>query len=125
MSPAKADLAPVFDKLKHILRKYQKGKLNGTDEPGKYTVAGPATQQTRGKPMWFGAVITQKHYVSYHLMPVYGCHELLEDLSPALKERMQGKACFNFTSVDEALFTELAALTERGYKRFRELKYIT
>ena len=45
-------------------------------------------------------------------------------MSPALKQRMQGKACFNFTSVDEALFTELAALTERGYKRFKELKYI-
>ena len=124
MNREKADFAVVFDRLKRILRTYQKGKVNGTDEPGKYTLVGPPTQNSRGKPMWFGAVITQKHYVSYHLMPVYGCRELLEEMSPALKKRMQGKACFNFTSVDEALFTELAELTERGYKRFKELQYI-
>ena len=28
---------------------------------------------------------------------------------------MQGKSCFNFTRVDEALFAELADLTRRGY----------
>ena len=27
---------------------------------------------------------------------------------------MQGKSCFNFTKIDEALFTELAALTEKS-----------
>ena len=69
MSSANADLAPVFAKLKRVLRKYQKGKVNGTEEPGKYTLVSPATQKTRGKPIWFGAVITQKNYVSYHLMP--------------------------------------------------------
>ena len=29
-----------------------------------------------------------------------------------------------YTTVDEPLFRELAALTDRGYKRFKELKYI-
>jgi hypothetical protein len=124
MTSDKPDLAPVFEKLKCILQKYQKGALNGTDKPGTYTLAGPPTDKTRGRSPWFGAVITQKRYVSYHLMPVYGCRELLENMSPGLKKRMQGKACFNFTSVDEPLFKELAALTDRGYRRFKELKYI-
>jgi hypothetical protein len=30
----------------------------------------------------------------------------------------------DFTTVDEPLFKELAALTGRGYKRFKELTYI-
>jgi hypothetical protein len=30
---------------------------------------------------------------------------------------MQGKSCFNFTSVDEALFTELETLTRVGHDR--------
>jgi hypothetical protein len=124
MPPRKSDLAPVFEKLTGIMRKHQKGALTGTHEPGRYTLIGPPTAMTRGKPMWFGAVMTQKRYVSYHLMPVYGCRELLADLSPALKKRMQGKACFNFIEVDAALFKELAALTDRGYKRFKQLKYI-
>ena len=34
-------------------------------------------------------------------MPVYGLPELLADISPELRRRMQGKACFNFTRVDE------------------------
>ena len=110
--------------MKRILRKHQRGTLIGTDKPGNYTLIGPATEKTRGRPMWFGAVKTEKRYVSFHLMPVYGCHELLEGMSPELKKRMQGKACFNFTEVDDALFAELAALTERGYERFKELKYI-
>jgi hypothetical protein len=37
---------------------------------------------------------------------------------------MQGKSCFNFTSVDEKLFNELAELTERGYERFKQEKLI-
>ena len=124
MKSGNSDFTAVHESLKRILRQYEKGKLKGTDTPGKYTLSGPPTEKTRGRSMWFGAVMTQKHYVSYHLMPVYVCRELLEGLSPALKKRMQGKACFNFTTLDEPLFKELAALTDRGYKRFRELKYI-
>jgi hypothetical protein len=64
-----------------------------------------------------------KTYVSYYLMPVYGLPELLEGISPALRRRMQGKACFNFTKVDEALLTELDALTATGIARFRNFTW--
>jgi hypothetical protein len=123
MKSGSSDLAAVHEKLKGIMRKYEKGRLRGTDAPGKYTLAGPSPMR-KGQELWFGAVTTQKNYVSYHLMPVYGCRELVDSLSPALKKRMQGEACFNFTAADEALFKELAALTDRGYKRFKELKYV-
>jgi len=36
------------------------------------------------------------------------CPRILQRLSPALHERMHGKACFNFTQVDEALSAGLA-----------------
>ena len=39
---------------------------------------------------------------------------------PGLMKRMQGKSCFNFTSVDEAAFAELAQLTRRGFDRFHQ-----
>jgi hypothetical protein len=32
---------------------------------------------------------------------------------------MQGKSCFNFTTADEALLTELGELTMRGFDRMR------
>ena len=124
MKPDKAAFAEVHARLTDILRKYEKGKLKGSDTKGTYTLIGPPSGKTGKNPVWLGCVKTGKNYVSYHFMPVYGCRELLDDVSPALKKRMQGKACFNFTAVDESLFKELAALTERGYKRFKELKYI-
>jgi hypothetical protein len=31
---------------------------------------------------------------------------------------MQGKACFNFTRIDEPLFAELTELTATGIERF-------
>jgi len=72
------------------------------------------------KPMYFGGVSIRKNYVSYHLMPVYTSPDLLDGISPDLSRRMQGKSCFNFKRVDQALFSELAVLTDRGYKRFEQ-----
>jgi hypothetical protein len=72
----------------------------------------------------FGAVQWQKSCVSFHLMPVYTHLELLVGLSPALKKRMQGKSCFNFTEVDAALFAKLASLTRAGYEHYRAQGFV-
>jgi len=52
-------------------------------------------------------------------MPVYMYPDLLQDISPDLKKRMQGKSCFNFKKVEPDLFTELATLTRKGAKKFK------
>jgi len=44
---------------------------------------------------------------------------LLKGASNELMARMQGKSCFNFKSIDPALFTELEALTIRGFEALR------
>ena len=54
-------------------------------------------------------------------MPFYAFPDLIDAASPQLRKRMQGKSCFNFSLVDEPLFTELEGLTARGIERFREL----
>ena len=56
-----------------------------------------------------------KNYVSYHLMSVY---MRKVEMSPELRKRLQGKACFNFATVDEKLFGELAKLTASGLKDY-------
>jgi hypothetical protein len=119
------DFAAVFVRLRRIMRPYAKGALRARpDKPGDYTLIGPPTETSRGREVWFGAVQTRKNYVSYHLMAVYASPELLKGMSPELKKRMQGKACFNFKQVDEKLFRELARLTERGYRGFKKAKLI-
>ena len=54
-------------------------------------------------------------------MPVYTCPELVRDLSPALKKRMQGKSCFNFKSIDDDAIEELTQLTKKGLARFKNI----
>jgi hypothetical protein len=75
--------------------------------------------QKNKKAMWFGGIQIKKNYVSYHLMPVYTNPELLANVSPQLKKRMQGKSCFNFATLYVDLLKELAMLTEASYKSFQ------
>jgi hypothetical protein len=75
-------------------------------------------------PLMFAAVRIGKAYVSYHLMPIYMNEPLNATISPALRKRMQGKACFNFKAMPEsALLQELSTLTEAGFRSFQTAGY--
>ena len=112
-----ADFDEVFKRLKGILEPYAERLLVKEDQPGNYYLESSYSEKWK-KPMFFGAARIQKNYVSFYLMPVYMCPELLVDISPGLKKRMQGKSCFNFKGVDEVAFAELANLTKKGFDRF-------
>lgn len=115
---AKPDFAAVFAALRKLLDPFLGEIQVQTNKPGNYHTEIP-TILHRGKPLYFAGVRTGKNYVSFHLLPVYGAPELLKGMSPALKKRMQGKACFNFATIDEACFAELARLTAAGLKEFK------
>jgi len=54
-------------------------------------------------------------------MPVYACPSLLENMTDELKKRMQGKSCFNFKQeIEPAVIDELADLTARGYRYYKD-----
>jgi hypothetical protein len=117
---AKRDAFPqVFAALKAVLDPLVPPLRVQTDTPENYAVVGlPTAKYPDG--MYFGGVRLGKSYVSYYLMPVYMCPPLLSRLSDGLRKRMQGKACFNFTTLDEPLLAELAALTAAGLDRYRQ-----
>jgi hypothetical protein len=117
--PEKKDFQTTFAHLKKILSKYEKRLMVTVDKPGNYSLDAGYSEKFK-RNMFFGAVTIKKNYVSFYLMPVYVFPELLKGVSPALKKRMQGKSCFNFTAVDDDLFVELAALAKRGFERFKE-----
>ncbi len=124
--PAKKSVpnfAPVFAGLREILVPYAKSMVVVHDVPGNYYLNSTKPHPTNGRPMMFAAVRTGKNYVSFHCMPIYGSTALQAAISPALKKRMQGKACFNFTAVDAALFAELADLTARGLAGFKKFGF--
>ena len=79
----------------------------------------------QGPDSFFGAVDIVKNYVSFHLMPVYIYPELMRDMDPRLKKRMQGKSCFNFKKINNAELTALENLVVSSVKKYKETGYLT
>lgn len=111
----------IFEQLKNILEPYASELTLSVDTPDTYSLDGPYNE-TWKKELFFGSAQIKKNYVSFYLMPVYMYPTLLNDISPALRKRMQGKSCFNFKKVEPGLFAELAELTRKGAEKFREEK---
>ncbi|HEY3770518.1 MAG TPA: hypothetical protein VGN44_17730 [Candidatus Angelobacter sp.] len=119
---AKPDFATVFTALRGVLKPFLGKIAMQTDVPGNYHTVVPGLLH-RGKPLYFAGIKTGKNYVSFHLLPVYYSPDLLKGMSPALKKRMQGKACFNFTSIDPGCFKELGRLAASGLKKFKTAEF--
>jgi hypothetical protein len=110
----------VFSALRAILER-NAGKLSVSEASRtRYCLQGGLHPKHK-TPMPIAWVVMGKNYVSFHHMGVYARPELLKGISKKLQARMQGKSCFNFTSVDETLFTELEVLTVRSFEAFRKL----
>jgi hypothetical protein len=120
--PDKPDFAITFQKLKAILQPYAPRLIVVHDTNENYYLDTPHVMKNKHR-VFFGAVRTGKNYVSFHLMPIYASAELRDKMSPELKKRMQGKACFNFTTPDEKLFKELAKVTKTGFAIFTSKKF--
>ena len=142
------DFEPVHDRLREILMR-QRGDLAVTKDglrerdtlvrdtmhaagvPVCVTLAGGYAEDVRvaleipgleGKPWGYVAgTRVGKGYVSYYLMPIYVSPDLAATISAELAKRRQGKACFNFTKIDEPLFAELEAFTATSISGFRAI----
>jgi hypothetical protein len=120
VAPDRADdFAKTFYALKMVFAKYEKHLHINADTREKYYLE-TRSHSYKGKPLFFGAVIRGRAYVSFHLMPLYWDPSLAKGISANLKKRMQGKACFNFLEPDSALFRELAKLTSKGFGLYRK-----
>ena len=123
--PKRAAKAGAFDAtfsaLRAVLARHVPKLVVTVDEPGNFQVCSQTLKDRIGRPLFVAAVQTRKNYVSYHLMPLCA-PEFLKKVSPALKKRMQGKSCFNFTTIDRDLAVELDQLTKSGLEGFKKIK---
>ena len=113
----------TFAECREILRELEPKLILNTDEPGNYSLDAGYSARHK-KVIWFGGVRIGKGYVSYHLMPVYGCPDLVRDMPDALRRRMQGKSCFNFKTITPEQARMLRELTHDAYERFKRAGYI-
>jgi hypothetical protein len=123
-----SDFALIFESLKGVLAKRAKKLRVKNDKPAQYTLLTKSPSpfpQHKGQPMWFGEVKIGKAYVSLHLLPIYMNPALQAEVSPALKKRMQGLACFNFKNPPDAeLLADLGRLTDAALKDWGEKNYL-
>jgi len=113
MTATPADYEAIEAHLWSILEPYR-GRLEAGSIYGLMTLKWVGTKQ---HDFFAGVRLAPKH-VAFHLMPVYADPRLLDDVSPALRTHLKGKTTFDFTIVDEALFTELADLTARSFEAY-------
>ncbi len=109
----------VYQELREILKPYEAGLVVEYDTAQGYSLNTHYSEKWK-KAIFFGAAVIKKNYVSFHLIPIYIYPDLLRDISPGLKARMQGKSCFNFKRSDPILFAELTALTQKSVERARQ-----
>ena len=117
MNPQSESFNNILDQLRSILKSYEQHLVVKTGPGGDYYLETRHLMKNK-QPLFFASTKIQKNYVSFYLMPVYACPDLLDDISPELRKRMQGKSCFNFTKLDPAILEELRVLTEKGYQSF-------
>ncbi len=111
----------IFSKLKAILAAFEAQLVVLHNKSDNYYLNTPTVDK---KTEFFGAVQIKKSYVAYHLMPIYYYPELLDTISDALKNKMQGKSCFNFKEVNDSLFDELRSLTITAFEKYKSLNKV-
>jgi hypothetical protein len=109
-----ADLAPVEARLRAIVDVYR-DRLAVGSVYGLETLTRPDAKAHD----WFAFVKPASSYVSLYLKPVYTWPDLLDDISPALRKRLQGsRTAFSFATIEDALLSELEGLVERAFRRY-------
>jgi hypothetical protein len=109
-----ADLALVEARLRAIVDAYR-DRLAVGSVYGLETLTRPNAKAHD----FFAFVKPGTSYVSLYLKPVYTWPDLLDDISPNLRKRLQGsRTAFSFAIVDEPLLAELEALVERAFRRY-------
>jgi hypothetical protein len=109
------DLAPIEAHLRAIVDGYR-DRLAVGSVYGLETLTRPGAKAHD----FFAFVKPGASYVSLYLKPVYTWPDLLDDISPSLRKRLQGsRTAFSFAVVDEPLLVELERLVERAFLRYR------
>ena len=123
----KPDLHTIFNAVKSVMSKYEKGLDVRDDSESCYELWGKKDFEFMGrkrKGIQFAALLIQSTYVGFYYMPVY-CHPDIKKIIGAdLLRTLKGKACFHIKSTDDALMKQIGAAMKIGCDQFRKNKWI-
>lgn len=104
----------IFIVLRALLREYEGDFVVKADKPNHCCLETRAPS-LNGRRLLFASAKIKKKYVSYYLPPLFMFPELSIRMSSALREKLQGQSCFNFTALDQDCVAELKRLTQAGF----------
>ena len=82
--------------------------------------AGPVEFEGRKLPnIYFAWLREGKHDTALHFFPIYSHSKSFDDLPPALRKKLTGKACFHFKTADPEMLEAVGAMLERGLEIYR------
>ncbi len=64
---------------------------------------------------WFAGVQVVSGAVKFNLLPMHAHPEILDEISPNLRQHKRGASVFRFSGLDDGLVAELEALVGRAF----------
>ena len=126
-SPGQPELVPIFENLKLLIKRYEKGSLQeqaGT--AGTYSIAASEPVEILGKKreLYFAGTMVQKGYVGFYFFPIYTDPVIAKDLQSELLKCLKGKSCFHIKKNDPKLLQQVEQALEVGYNLYQEKGYL-
>ncbi len=122
-SAGQPELPPIFDKIKKLMKPYEKGTIVSKGENGGiYNLVSEKTFEFMGKireELYFASIIIQKGYVGFYFMPVYGDTKLKDVIAPELLKCLKGKACFHIKKDDPQIMGQIKDALKVGYEGYK------
>jgi hypothetical protein len=116
-------LQEVFNQLKPLLESYA-DRISVTRENEKiYELTSKKECIINGRVFpscYFAAIVKNKNYVTLHFFPAYTHPNEFADIDDQLKKIHKGKACFNITSLDTGILTNISQLLNSGYEFYKQ-----
>jgi len=121
------ELVKIFNKLKKLLKKYEKPLLSKIDLDSKYdlwsfkelTIA-----SRKRKEVYFAGLIIQNNYVGFYFMPIYTDAKLQDVFQPELLSLLKGKSCFHIKKLDKKLEKQIEDALKIGYQLYKKRGWI-
>jgi hypothetical protein len=119
-SAGQPELLPIFDKIKNMLKYYEKNNFKPRNEkPGSYSlycIAPIIVDGRKFEEICFASLLIQKGYVGFYFFPIYVDPSLVKLLNDWLLKCLKGKTCFHIKKDDEKLMNEIKVALQIGYQ---------
>ena len=124
---AEKDLNNIFNRLKRLLKKYDKPLESKSDLEGNYDLWSFKEVEIAGRKrreVFFASIIIRSKYVGLYYMPVYTDPPVKEVLKPDLLELLKGKSCFHIKQLDTNLEGQIKDALEIGFRLYKKRGWI-